>query len=67
MGSFSPPIGGCASMQKFRRDEIPGFNLWIGDLQTGSGNCDDEGMYNELLYCYSTYLYNSAITLSSST
>jgi len=50
MGSLSPPIGGCASMQKFRRNEIPGFNLWLGDLQTGSGNCDDEGMYN----CYST-------------
>ncbi|KAF0753897.1 Uncharacterized protein FWK35_00021728 [Aphis craccivora] len=53
MGSLSPPIGGCASMQKFRRNEIPGFNLWLGDLQTGSGNCDDEDLDYYMFQCLS--------------
>jgi hypothetical protein len=54
MGSHSPPVGGCASMQTIHHDVIPAFNLWLGNVQNGGGSCDETGMYNELFYCYST-------------
>ncbi|XP_026821546.1 uncharacterized protein LOC113559949 isoform X2 [Rhopalosiphum maidis] len=55
MGSHSPPIGGCASMQTVRHDIIPAFNLWLGNVQNGGGSCDETDMDHYMFECLSKH------------
>jgi len=44
LGTLSPPIDGCVSKRKFHHDIVPGFNLRLGDLQSGGGSCDEQDL-----------------------
>ncbi|XP_025196850.1 uncharacterized protein LOC112595758 isoform X2 [Melanaphis sacchari] len=55
LGTLSPPIGGCASMQTVHHDIVPAFNLWLGSLRYGGGSCDEEGMDHYMFECLSKH------------
>jgi hypothetical protein len=56
LGRFNPPAGGCAIMQAYNGNIVTAFEMWLGylDYSFGSYDQEEEGTYNELLYCYST-------------
>jgi len=49
------PIDGCISKQKFHHDIVPRLNLKLGDLQSGGGSCDEQGLNHYMFECLSNW------------
>jgi hypothetical protein len=56
LGSLNPPAGGCASMRADIDNNVPGFEILLGNIDYSIKGHQKVGTYNELFYCYSTIL-----------
>jgi hypothetical protein len=70
LGSLNPLAGGCASMRADIGNYAPAFEILLGDIDYSVRGHQKSGMYNELLYCYSTIVrggfYAASVTPESS-